>query len=129
MGARISSDNEAKRQKTANIQLDDIPNEIVLKILSYVKLRTLLRCAQVCKRINVISSDETLYHDIDFSKSTTQPLHKVSARLIELVLAKGCKNLCVRNCKLMGTFKKKLPKVIRVLDVICCEARLEVFEE
>ena len=82
MGARISSENEVKSQNLTNIQLDDIPNEIVLKILKNVDIWTLSKCAQVCKRINAITNDQSLwvpslFHVIDFSTSNELPLTKV----------------------------------------------------
>ena len=115
MGAEISSSNLPNTKTLGNLQLDDIPNEIILKILRKLKLKYLLICAQVCKRINVICMDETLYHKMDFSRRT------IPTRIVELALQRGCKNLSLRHSKLKGKFSGPLPKVLNHLDLFRCK--------
>ena len=116
MGAEISSYNEANTHRSGDLQLDNIPNEIVLKILSNLDILDLLQCAQVSKRINLICTDETLYHKIDFSRRK-----KIPTRIIELVLRRGCNSLNLRMSKLQGIFSEPLPKVMKHLDVFKCK--------
>ena len=73
MGARVSKTADGKCNEIISFQLDDIPDEIILKILGYVDIITILRCAQVSKRINNICMEESLYHHIDFSKEFLLP--------------------------------------------------------
>ena len=94
MGTNISKENGAKRQKTANIHMDDIPNEIFMKVLKNLDITDVLKCAQVCKRLNSICMDETVYRITDLSE------RKVSTKLIELVLNRGCKDLNLHHSRL-----------------------------
>ena len=120
MGAEISSINEAKTEISEEPQLDNIPDEIILKILSNLDIVDLLQCAQVCKRINLICTDETLYHKMDFSR------RKIPTRVIELVLRRGCNNLNLRMSKLQGKFSEPLPKVVKHLDIFKCKYKYHI---
>ena len=85
MGARISLTNGAKRQKVSNLQLDDFPDEIILKMLGNLDIKNLLQCARICKRIYTISQDDSLYQKVNLSK------YKVPTKFVQFVLEKGCK--------------------------------------
>ena len=75
-----NSEAEAKIQMSVKVQLNDFPDEIILKILANLEVKDILQCSQVCKRFNTISTDEKLYHTIDLSKM------EISTRIIELIL-------------------------------------------
>ena len=45
-------------------QFHDLPNEIILKVLTYLKVKELLCCGQTSKRIRAVSHDQTLYQEI-----------------------------------------------------------------
>ena len=63
-------------------QFHDLPNEIILKVLSYLKVKELLRCGQTSKRIRAVSHDETLYQKIDLNGK------RVQARFLERIINK-----------------------------------------
>ena len=65
MGAKNSVTNGAKRKRISTFELDDFPDEIILKVLNNLDIKDLLRCAQVCKRINTISQDDYLYQEVN----------------------------------------------------------------
>ena len=44
--------------------IEDLPNEIILKILSYVKIKDLHRCMAVNKRMRDIANDTSLWKRI-----------------------------------------------------------------
>ena len=48
-------------------QFQDLPNENILKVLSYLKVKDLLRCGQVSKRIRAVSDDKSLHQNIDLA--------------------------------------------------------------
>ena len=52
----------------SNLQLDDLPAEIILKVLSYLESKVIFLCGQVSKRIRAISHDESLWEKINLAK-------------------------------------------------------------
>ena len=52
----------------SNIQLEDLPDEIILKVLRYLESRVVFICGQVSKRIRAISHDESLWEKINLAK-------------------------------------------------------------
>ena len=52
-----------KCNKMSNFQ--DLPDEVILKILSYSETKVLLICGQVSKRIRRISHDRSLWVTVD----------------------------------------------------------------
>ena len=65
----------------------DLPDELILKVLSYAKIRDLLSCGQVSKRIRSISYDNSLFQNVDLSGKY------VKSEFLEFVLNKDCKRL------------------------------------
>ena len=45
-------------------QFQNLPDEITLKVLSYLDVKDLLCCGQTSKRIRAVSHDQTLYQEI-----------------------------------------------------------------
>ena len=78
-------------------QFQDLPDEIILKVLSHMVLKDLLCCGQISKRIRAISHDESLYQKIDLSGK------KVWERFLERIINKGCKDLSLNGVWLLGS--------------------------
>ena len=78
-------------------QFQDLPDEIILKVLSYMVLKDLLCCGQTSKRIRAVSHDESLYQKIDLSGK------KVWDRFLERIINKGCKDLSLNGVWLLGS--------------------------
>jgi hypothetical protein len=51
----------ADLQKLSSYKLDDLPDEVILNILGFLNIKELLLSGQVCKRLRVISNDESLW--------------------------------------------------------------------
>ena len=68
-------------------QFQDLPNENILKVLSYLKVKDLLRCGQVSKRIRAVSHDKSLYQKMNLKEK------KVRIRFLERIINKGCNDL------------------------------------
>jgi hypothetical protein len=73
---------------TRNLQ--DLPDELILQVLSYSEPKDLISSGQVSKRLRSISYDNSLWQRVNLSKKI------VKTKLLELILNKGCKslNLC-----------------------------------
>ena len=76
----------------------DLPDEKILKVLSYLKVRDLLYCGQVSKRIRAISHDKSLYQKINLNGK------KVQTRFLERIINKGCKHLNLSGAQLEGSY-------------------------
>ena len=79
----------SKLSKMSNFQ--DLPDELILEILSYSDKNILIRCGQVSRRIRKISHDDSLWVTASLEKKI------VKTELLEMISAKGCKILNISN--------------------------------
>ena len=86
----------------------DLPDELILKVLSYTETVDILRCGGVSKRIRTISNDNSLFQSVDFSGKI------VKADFLETVLNKDCKSLNLSNSFIRGNLIEK--SQLRKLD-------------
>ena len=117
MGASISSENGAKRQKISNFQLENIPDEIILKVLNHLDIKHLFRCAQLCKRIYSICQDSSVYQHVNLSGYESIP-----TKFVKFVLEKGCKHLILRRTTFEGDLALTKKSQLKSLDLYECEA-------
>ena len=87
-----------KRQKRDfdEATLEDLPDEIVLKIFSSVNIRDLFRCMAVNKKISEIANDQTLWNIIHLNGNNF--VNDLPAELLPQILKKGCQYLSLYNC-------------------------------
>ena len=64
------------------LNFQDLPDELILKILSYAEAKDLINCGQVSKKIRRISQDDTLWATANLEKKI------VKTELIEMILRK-----------------------------------------
>ena len=88
----------------------DLPDELVLKILSYSETKDLIRCGQVSKRTRRISHDSTLWVSANFEKEI------VKTELLEIVFEKGCRILRLHNSTIIGSLSSNLRPQLRILN-------------
>ena len=55
----------SKCQKMSSYKIDDLPDELILEILSFMNVKEIIKCGQVSKRIRSICSDETLWQKVN----------------------------------------------------------------
>ena len=91
------------------LNFQDLPDELVLKILSYPKAKDLISCGQVSKRIRRISRDGTLWVTVNLEKKI------VKSELLELILSKGCKILNISNSIILGHLSSNIKSQLSVL--------------
>ena len=119
----------AKRQKMSALQLEDLPEEMIVKVFSYLKIGDLIHCGHVSKRIRQIWNVESLWQSVDFNDLDNGRGSKVQTEFIIFLLDKGCKYLNLRSVELTGSLElDKLSKLKR-LNLEECNAKREVFEE
>ena len=111
----------------------DLPDELILKILSYSEVKDLISCGQVSKRTRNISHENSLWKTAILEKKI------VKTELLEMIVLKGCKILNLSNSTIVGHFNSSIRSQLRVLDLsqsawgfpakVYHEERIEVLEE
>ena len=86
-----------KRPKISPKTLNDLPEEVLLKIYAYLSIRNLVRCSGVSKRIRRVCLDESLWQKINLYGKN------VPSEFIEQILANGCKYLNLQDAQINGT--------------------------
>ena len=98
-------------ERSTKKQLEDLPDETILKILSYADIKGLITCSQVSKRVRNVSQDSSLWVTANFEKKI------VKVELLELILSKGCKILNISNSTVVGSLSSDIQHQLRVLTL------------
>ena len=124
-----NSNKEISTEKTQTFELGNLPDEVTLKILSYLSMKELINCGQVAKRIRAISHDETLWRKVNLHRKPWQ-LKTVPTEFLEMILNNGCKHLTLKGAKLVGNLGLDKTSHLSYLDLEDCEASSDkVFED
>jgi len=100
----------AKRRKiSSRVSIEDLPNEILLKIFTYLEFKDLGYCAQISQRFRGISQSPSLWETVIENNQT------IPAGFILHALTLGCKYLHLENSTITVTNESdyvmhKLPK-------------------
>ena len=121
--ARNSEENlpmpTAKRRKTSSFPLEDLPEEIILKIFSFLDRKNLFRVSLVSKQTWNISQDSSMFQrwlKINFYNKT------LPTSLLEKVIAKGCKYLSLQHATLEGNLRLEKRTALKYLDISNCRS-------
>ena len=101
----------SKRMKMSSMQLESLPNEMLLEIFSYMSMQELLQCGQVSKRIREICSDKSLWEDTDLIQK------RVKAEFIKSILDRNCEELCIMDTVIDGFVKLNRPSKLAHLSI------------
>ena len=75
-------------------KLENLPDEVILKVFNNLQIPDILRCGRVSKRIKEISNDETLWQKINlFNK-------RVPKGFLSRIIANNCKYLSLNEAVL-----------------------------
>ena len=80
----------------------DLPDEIILKILSYSEVKDLISCGQLSRRIRQISHDNTLWETANLVKKI------IKTELLEMILSKRCKILNMPDSTIVGALSSNI---------------------
>ena len=75
----------------------DLPNELILKVLSYSRPKDLICSGQVSKRLRMISNDKSLWQRVNLSTEV------VKTDFLEHILSKECKRLNLGYSTILGS--------------------------
>ena len=103
----------------------DLPDELILKVLSYTETIDILRCGRVSnRRIKTISNDNSLFQTVNLSNRC------LKAKSLETALNNGCKSLNLSGSSIWGSLNLTLESHLTELDLSNCKlTRYEVYEE
>ena len=101
----------SKRQKLSFIYFEDLPDEILLNIFSFLDIKGVLQCGQVSKRLRTISNDQCLWSKLNLFGM------KVPYGIIEKAVQNGCEYLNLGfNC-VYGGKKSEVPWKLKYLAI------------
>jgi len=89
---RIKKTNDNQNEVKIIAALEDLPNEILVKISDYLKINDLIRCGQVSKRIRSIANNELLWQKINLKSKD-----KILTGFLQRILKNGCQYLFTRG--------------------------------
>ena len=87
--------------------IEDLPDEIMLNIVSYLNIKGRLKFSQTSKKIRAICHDESLWQKVNLCSK------RVPTEFIQLVLENGCKYLNLANAMLEGNLSLKQSSQLR----------------
>ena len=106
----------------SNLELEDLPDELILKVMSNLKLLDLIRCGQVSKRIRLICHDESIWQKVNLYQRTVPNI------VLELILNNGCKYLSLKETSIglpggedLKIYKK--PELKYLVWDMCCDGK------
>ena len=114
---------ETKYQKMVTVQFQNLPDEIILKVMSNLTVEELIQWGQVSKRIRNISHDISLWQEVDICEK------KVSTDFVKMILSNECEYLSLSFCKLVGNLILKETSNLKGLDLSYCLASNDVGEK
>ena len=114
----------AELQKISDLQLEDLPDEMILKVLSYLNIGDLMRCGRVSKRFGKIRDIESLWQNVDLSYFSDaydgESRKAVKANFIKFLLDKGCECLNLQSARIKGSLKLDGPSKLKRLNLAHC---------
>ena len=117
----------SKRQKLSFFYFEDLPDEILLNIFSFLDLKGVLQCGQVSKRLRAISNDQCLWLKLNLHGQ------EVPYGVIEKAIQNGCEYLNLGYSCVYGGKKSEVPWKLKYLEIshspYChCDNREEVLQ-
>ena len=93
----------AQRQNMSALKLEDLPDEMLEKVFSYLKIGDLIHCGHVSKRLRNIWNIESLWQSVALVSNTNYyTIYKVQTDFIIFLLDKGCQYLDLQDVELTG---------------------------
>ena len=110
------------RKVFSNLSFEDLPNEVIGHVFSYLKIVDLLKCGKVSKRFRAISNYQYLW-----PKTLNLCYKKVPVGFLQKLLDSGCKYLSLSGSVLDGTLN--LPKTSRLKYLNLSDFELECYRK
>ena len=112
-GNPLKKQKKVKNLEMSTIKLEDISDEIILKVLGSLELLDIVRFGHVSKRFRAISQDETLWQKISLCGNVCVP-----AELLDTVLQNGCMYLDLRCTTVEGNLSPETKSKLKYLAMV-----------
>ena len=91
----------------------DSPDEVILKVVSYLDINELVKFGEVSKRLRAISNDKSLWRKMNLSRYRPSWCDEfdVPTKFVKMVIENGCQYLSLYNVKL-GTPQETSPEPV-----------------
>ena len=122
-GQKKDENNRSKSVPSLILNLEDLPDEVILKLFSYLDNADLIRSGHLSKRLRAISSDESLWQKINLFEKN------VPTSFLQFVLKRGCKYLSLHSTKLNGSLNLTKPTKLEYLNIKSCLAEDKTLEK
>ena len=122
-----SKDLTTSPQTFSTLSLNDVPDEVILRVFSNLEIKDFIRCGQVSKRIRAISQDQSLWLRINLNENKS-----VATGFLEYVLNNGCKYLGLgftQIGQINGKSLKCNSSQLKCLDLSFCQSSRQVFDD
>ena len=122
-----SKDLTTSPQTFSTLSLNDVPDEVILRVFSNLEIKDFIRCGQVSKRIRAISQDQSLWLKINLYENKS-----VATGFLEYVLNNGCKYLGLgftQIGQIDGESLKCNSSQLKCLDLSFCQSSRQVFDD
>ena len=91
--------------------LEDLPDEVLLNIISWLDIKGVLQCGQVSKRLRAISNDQCLWSKLNLFGM------EVPYGIIEKAIQNGCEYMDLSFTSVHGGKKAEEPWKLKYLDI------------
>ena len=122
--------------------IQDLPDEILLKVINYLDINKRVKFGEVSKRMKDISCDKTLWQNMNLSRDGPSWRYEIDipTNFVKMVIENGCQYLSLHYMK-VGTPGGPISKTseghlildkassLKYLDLKYCEAHVLTFEE
>ena len=108
---------EGHHLKKYSAQFEDLPNELITEIFSWLGFKEILKCNRVSKRIRSISQNEVLWQKVNLHKH-----QDLSCEFVKMVIENGCRylNLSIENIHDNLSLEKPTKlKYLHIMGVPC----------
>ena len=106
----------------SNIQIQDLPNELLLKVQDYMETKDQIRFGQVSKRFRVIN--EAMWQKVNLCEKI------VPVGFIEMILNQKCQYLSLYRAKMEASSNLRInSNELKYLDLSACDGDESFLEE
>ena len=106
----------------SDYQIQDLPNELLLKVQDYMETKDQIRFGQVSKRFRAIN--ETIWEKVNLCEKI------VPVGFIEMILNQKCQYLSLYRAKMEGSSNMRIKSnELKYLDLSACDGNESFLEE
>ena len=93
----------------SKLKLEDLSNEIILEIFSYLDAKELVHCSHLSRKFRDLSHCHSLWQKMNLH------LKIVPSQFVEFLISKGCKYISLSCTKLEGSSKFNIKSHLRYI--------------